>query len=95
MSIKLPYKPINFLNTGNEPIRDLVFSCAVQGFQYKQVREMVGKQGYFLTVEQYKAACTLVDEQINLDIGHKQHLLGRKIELVVEGFCWDNEGRDE
>ncbi len=92
MSIRLPYKPVNFLNTGNEPIRDLVFSCAVQGFRYKQVREMVGKQGYFLTVEQYNAVCKLVNDQMNLDIGHKQHLLGRKVEPEMEDIPldWDN-----
>ena len=80
-SIKLPYSPINFLPSEDTPMGK-VMAMALMGYSYSEVRRELAYDGKFITVKQYDAACTLINGQLNLDIGYNQHLLGR-----AQGGC--------
>ena len=75
--IRLPYSPVNFLPPENTTMGKLM-AMALMGYSYSEVRKELAYDGKFITVKQYDAACVLINEQLNLDIGCKQHLLGRK-----------------
>lgn len=72
-------EPINFINptiAGTiNPVYSLLVHCAISGFGFKQAHEFIASRGCRITEKQYNAFETVINEQLNLDIGGKQKYL--------------------
>jgi hypothetical protein len=75
-------KPVNFLaKEFDEQVRDLLIDSTVLGsLLYTDLALELQKLGYYMPEDQYIAYETLIHTQIELDIGGRQHELGRKKE---------------
>ena len=69
---------INFINPNlNRDIYELLVTCSTSGFLFDQTSRILKEKGYFITKEQYEAFNVILDEMLELDIGEKQHLIGK------------------
>lgn len=66
-------KPVNFIaETKTEEFKYLIYAWSA-GFNYEQVKDELKLAGYYVSEKQYTALTTLLDEQLEHDIGGKMN----------------------